>query len=97
MPFNWPLFLFLLAIYQIFWGWNLGRLLQRRDLDPVTKLTWVVVMIFVPFFGLVFYWYQVPDPVPERRGNRVFTGENPFPGGPDVRGTPWETNPGHKL
>jgi hypothetical protein len=80
----------LMLIYGLYWLWNLSRLLQRKDLDPVTKLTWVVVLIFVPFFGLFFYRDQVPDPVAE-------IGKGTFSGGPDVRGTPWETNPGHKL
>ncbi len=80
----------LALIYGLFWLWNLSRLLQRKDLDPITKLTWVVMLIFVPFFGLFFYRDQVPDPATERRNQS-------FSGGPDVRGTPWEANPGHKL
>jgi hypothetical protein len=86
---NFAMLCLLTLIYGLFWLWNLSGLLQRKDLDPVTKLTWVVVLIFVPFFGLFFYRDQVPMPAPERT--------NDSSAGRDVRGTPWEANPGHKL
>ena len=31
------------------------------DLDPTAKLTWMVVMVFMPVFGAIFYWYTRRD------------------------------------
>ena len=33
----------------------------NSDLDPTAKLTWMVVMTFVPVFGALFYWYTRRD------------------------------------
>ena len=33
----------------------------NSDLDPTAKLTWMVVMIFFPVFGALFYWYTRRD------------------------------------
>ena len=33
----------------------------NSDLDPTAKLTWMVVMIFFPGFGALFYWYTRRD------------------------------------
>jgi hypothetical protein len=82
-PFGFTVLGLVMLIYALFWLWNLSRLLQRKDLDPVTKLTWVVVLIFVPVFGLFYYRDQVPEPALERRSSRAFSTENPFPAGPD--------------
>ena len=29
----------------------------NSELDPTAKLTWMVVMVFMPVFGAIFYWY----------------------------------------
>ncbi|MCD6050484.1 MAG: Phospholipase D-nuclease N-terminal [Verrucomicrobia bacterium] len=39
----------------------LAQALKRRDLDPVTKLMWVLVIILVPVFGVVFYGFIAPN------------------------------------
>ena len=33
----------------------------NAELDPTAKLTWMVVMIFFPVFGALFYWYTRRD------------------------------------
>jgi hypothetical protein len=38
----------------------LATALARKDFDPVTRLTWAVVIILVPFFGVVLYWVVAP-------------------------------------
>src|SRR6516165_8023571 len=43
------------VVWTLVWLVVLGTLLARKDLDPITKLTWVLVVILVPFFGVVFY------------------------------------------
>ena len=48
--------IFVAVIWAIVWLVTLAFALIRKDLDPVTRLTWVLVIIFVPFFGVVFYW-----------------------------------------
>jgi hypothetical protein len=76
----------------ILWLSTLGHLLQRRDLDPVTKLTWVVVVIFVPLFGMVFYWFVSKSKAefsPQKRRE--------LDSSPALSGTPWENNPGYTL
>ena len=33
----------------------------NSELDPTAKLTWMVVMVFMPVFGAIFYWYTRRD------------------------------------
>ena len=33
----------------------------NSGLDPTAKLTWMVVMVFMPVFGALFYWYTQRD------------------------------------
>jgi len=40
---------------------TLAHLLRRTDLDPVTKLMWVLVVIMVPIAGVLFYWFIAPN------------------------------------
>jgi ribosomal protein L40E len=40
----------------------LAGALSRKDLDAVTKLTWILVIILVPVFGVFFYWFIAPAP-----------------------------------
>ena len=44
----------------------------NSDLDPTAKLTWMVVMIFFPVFGALFYWFTRRD-VGHRLLKRVMT------------------------
>ncbi len=75
---------FVLPVLLVLWLGSLALALGRSDFDPVTRLTWVIVLIFVPFFGIVLYWAIAP-PVPRRT---IDTSN-------DRAGTPWENNPGH--
>lgn len=38
------------------------------DLDPVTKLMWVLVIILVPAAGVFFYWFIAPGEPARRLG-----------------------------
>jgi heme/copper-type cytochrome/quinol oxidase subunit 2 len=76
-----------LPIVLVFWLATLWSILHRADFDSVTRLTWVVVVIFVPVFGMVMYWCSNP---PARRAERSSNGS-------DLSGTPWENNPDYKL
>lgn len=76
-----------LLVVLVLWLDTLWRILHRADFDSVTRLTWVVVVIFVPVFGIVMYWCSRP---PTRRTERFFNGS-------DLSGTPWESDPDYKL
>ena len=54
--------LFLVVLWMLVWLVVLGTSLARKDLDPVTRLTWVLVIIMVPFFGVLLYWILGPKP-----------------------------------
>jgi predicted membrane channel-forming protein YqfA (hemolysin III family) len=81
-----PLPLWLFVLWGLVWIVVLYCILTREDFDPVTKLLWTVVVIFVPFFGVVLYWIAAPAskfPVSGRSINLES----------DVSGTPWEGEP----
>jgi len=67
------------------WVITLATVLSRRDFDPVTRLTWVVVVIFVPLFGILLYASMAPG----REVSRRIDAHNP------LAGTPWEDNPSY--
>jgi len=73
----------LLLIWSVVWLFALAGVLYRKDLDPVTKLMWVVVVIFVPFFGVVLYWM-----CPDLQRKTIDTSNQ-------LSGTPWENDPGY--
>jgi hypothetical protein len=77
--------LLILAAYGLIWLLVLGRVLTRGDFDPVTRLTWVVVVIFVPVVGVVLYGLLAPA---------TYAPREPSQASP-VAGTPWENDPGH--
>jgi hypothetical protein len=79
-----------LLVGAVVWLATLWRILHRSDFDPVTRLTWVVVVIFVPVFGMLFYWFSDEKPAPEKRRSILDSH-------PDLSGTPWEGRPGHTL
>jgi len=74
-----------LLIWGVIWLFALATLLFREDFDPITKLTWVVVVVFVPFFGVVLYGIR-PKPAP-----RKVDPSNA------LSGTPWENDPGYRA
>jgi preprotein translocase subunit SecG len=84
-PFSPPVLAFLTigsVTYFGLWLFAFGSLLARTDLDPIERLTWVLVMLFAPF-SLIFYIALAPDQ-PARKIDR---------NSPDVSGTPWEKIP----
>ena len=74
--------------WTVVWLCSLGSALSRQDFDATTRLTWVVVLIFVPFFGVFLYWGLSPNP-PPKVPRRVIDPSN------QLSGTPWEVDPGH--
>ncbi len=74
----------LVGLCVLAWLVVLGTILRRADLDSVTKLTWIIVVIFVPFFGILLYWFI--DPIASRR---EIDPSN------QLSGTPWENDSSH--
>ena len=74
-----------LLICGVIWLFVLAAVLYNKDLDPITKLTWVVVVIFVPFFGVFLYWFRPGQTIP---GQTIDPSKQ-------LSGTPWENNPGY--
>jgi hypothetical protein len=68
-----------LLIWGTIWLVNLALVLRRSDYDAITKLTWVIVLIFVPFFGVLLYWFVAPER-PRRNAAPLS----------DLSSTPWE-------
>ena len=50
----------------VVWG-VLARILTRNDLDTQQKLLWVVVVVLVPFFGVVLYAFASPASIKKPR------------------------------
>lgn len=77
----WPLIL-----WGIVWLAMLYRILTREDLDTLQKILWVLVVVFVPFFGVPLYLVAAPaTPVD-------FSG--PVVRGSDISGPPGAKDPG---
>lgn len=70
--------LFVLVIWMIVWVAVLGSVLARKDFDPVTKLTWVLVVILVPFFGVALYWLIAPTQQAVSTGPAKTTASEPI-------------------
>lgn len=81
----------LAIVYGIFWLITLICVLLRLDLDPVTKLTWVIVVIFVPFFGMLLYVFLAP-PIDKTKLPALRKKIDPSN---HLSGTPWENDPGY--
>ncbi len=73
-----------LSVWGVILLFTLAQALERADLDPVTRLTWVLVVLLVPLFGIALYLAL---------GNRAPR----LDGRPDseVYGTPWAEDPNH--
>lgn len=80
----------LVALWMIVWLCVLFRILTRKDFDTSAKILWVMVVIFVPFFGLPLYWLAAPLPA------RATSKDRPIDLQSDVAGTPWAGNPGFR-
>jgi hypothetical protein len=52
--------LFWFFLWTLLWVVVLANALARKDFDPVTRVTWVLVIILVPFFGVLLYWVIAP-------------------------------------
>ena len=74
--------------YVLVWLIVLGAVLVRKDFDPVTRLTWVLVVMFVPVAGIFLYFFLSPVQEPK-------TYSPPAKGEHSLSGTPWENDPGH--
>jgi hypothetical protein len=81
-----------LLIYSLVWLVVLASLLGRADFDPVTKLTWVVVVIFVPFVGILLYWAIAPSS--PRWG---WSPKEKIDPSNQLSGTPWENNSAYRV
>jgi hypothetical protein len=75
-------------VYILIWLVALGVILTRKDLDPVTRLTWILVVILVPVAGIFLYLFLGP-------AREVKTCGGHRDGSNSLSGTPWENNPGH--
>jgi hypothetical protein len=53
------------SVWVIVWLLVLATALSRKDFDPITRLTWVLVIILVPIFGVVLFWVVAPTAPPE--------------------------------
>jgi len=81
----------LVVIAGIVWLGVLYRILTRNDFDTLAKILWVIVVIFVPIFGVILYWAAAPTSASIRAAAEKGA---PTGAGGDVAGTPWERNPG---
>ncbi len=46
----------IILVWLVSWFVSLFFALANRNHDPVTKLMWVLVIIFVPILGPILYW-----------------------------------------
>jgi len=76
-----------MLFYGLVWLVTLAMLLQRGDFDPITKLTWVIVVIFVPFFGIILFWFIAPS--------SHWSPKEKIDPSNQLSGTPWEKDPGY--
>ena len=81
-----------LFIWSVVWLFVLAAVLHRKDFDPITRLTWVVVVIFVPFFGVILYLAIAPSNPKNSPREYSFGKKNSDPSN-QLSGTPWENDP----
>jgi hypothetical protein len=79
------------VVWIVVWLWFLFRILTREDFDVMTRILWVIVVVFVPVFGVGLYLVAAPDLAGRRSGAK----RGPVNLASDVSGTPWETDSGH--
>ncbi|MES2570066.1 MAG: PLD nuclease N-terminal domain-containing protein [Verrucomicrobiota bacterium] len=83
LPWGW------LILWGMIWLGVLWRILTRSDFDTPLKTLWVIVVIFVPLFGVFLYWFAASSPA----SDTAYSGEHRIIPGSDVSGTPWADNP----
>jgi hypothetical protein len=71
-----------LSVWGIVLLFTLAHPLERADLDPVTRLTWVLVLLLVPLFGIALY-FALGNRAPRLDGRADS----------EVYGTPWASDP----
>lgn len=73
---------FLVDVFSIFifglWFWFLitvfGDLFRRRDISGAGKAVWVIVLIVLPYLGILMYLISQGPGMAERQGQRVEQG-----------------------
>lgn len=80
--------LLLVLVYLLVFFFEMKGLLADENLDPITKLTWTIVLIFVPVLGILLLYIVAP------RGKiaKVRLSHTPED---NLKGTPWENDPSH--
>jgi len=74
----WIMVVFIL--YLILWIWSLAAVLSEKRKDrEIEKLTWVIVLIFLPVLGLILYATLGPgaEATEEDEKRKEFGGEAP--------------------
>jgi hypothetical protein len=56
------------VLWIVVWLGFLYRILTREDFDVLTRILWVIVVVFVPVFGVGLYLVAAPDPASRRSG-----------------------------
>jgi hypothetical protein len=77
-----------IVLWGIIWLAVLWRILTRDDFDTLSRILWVIVVIFVPFFGVLLYLHAAPASVRKPIEEKSKTGRS------DVAGTPWAKDSG---
>jgi hypothetical protein len=88
------IFIVLFVIAAIIWLGVLHGILTRPDFDTASKILWVIVVIFVPVFGVILYWIAAQSEVSTTTQKSEALLGKPISGS-DISGTPWENDPGH--
>lgn len=83
-------FITVAVVYYVIWLLALAAALGRVDLEPVVRLMWVIVIIFVPVAGILLYGFMARERRFERKRD-----PSPIKVASPTSGTPWENNPGH--
>lgn len=64
-PFWTAFWLFFIFIPLVFlWVFGMVDVFRRHDLSGIAKVLWVLVILFLPIFGLIVYFLVRPHDVP---------------------------------
>ncbi len=61
-------------LWTLVWLIVLAGVLTRKDMEPIQQLMWVLVIILVPFFGVLLYWTMAPN-APTQAQTRDYANE----------------------